>query len=856
MQCGQWECVNKAVDANFLEISGLDTTKHTYGFRVAAFFEGGQQQSPWSSTLLTLFGPPPVSFPGSTTVGMPVNSWNEGVDFGLNAENHSRQLQKFHPLVVPKPTVNYFGSLLPVHRCSWTTLLLIVLGGGARARSETLKLKAMKLEAAVPCLMKQTGEWNYLIGFGFTNAEIPHLLQSIGSLSKSVKEQIEGEAANGSCLLNWLQDPDGYCDDDEDEEEEDDDEQTTTRMQSDQTTTHGLPLHLWTALEKDPHWCQIREACRAKQAFQGADNNTFNKLMMNLLGVSITRCVLYHTALQSFVPGIHNPTDKILGTDKQIFSVLGFNNDTHSKSYGNVQIVINRDVLHHPDTNVTITAATSINTGRTYHARPWRLQSYTRTPEEALQIALACPNIQTCNCKEKAPATVQQELNGSKLHCGWPQTYSLIAYDGHCQTGFNYVRKVPDRLGTIHDTLNKTDLPNIQAHFEGLDPHGCMEAHLPSFVPLHQIHSIIVPKHMIPRISGAAALFHQIPVFYPTINALHHARSSSFITSTSSSSGSPTQGSPTSPTTSFSVASSFGHSPSSACFGSELSAQQHYWGARTAWDVLRITNTEQECKTELRKVYNTELNRIANGEYTTRRGGIQPSLHIKRMFITGSMQGNDESTLLTPVATLLSLRCGFSFVLDAAFPNDQKVILPYKFPIPGEGYVWCYAEGQPYYLVLTNEVDPSCDVILEVNGSTVGFVKDEMKKKVELPHEYFWISIHEGEVLLGSAMVADLESEVRPILLRAMFTSTAQQPITAVGFQRVKGADAGQAGTTAFHQVILLQNPMIALHGSPGVTGSSPVDDVEGADLEEFYEMEDDDYDYDDEDPSEDVDQD
>ena len=66
--------------------------------------------------------------------------------------------------------------------------------------------------------------------------------------------------------------------------------------------------------------------------------------------------------------GIGFGNDKDLGTDKTVFSILGPHLGHY---YGDIFIVFKREILHHPDTNFTIQAATSFVSGSAYQLRPW-----------------------------------------------------------------------------------------------------------------------------------------------------------------------------------------------------------------------------------------------------------------------------------------------------------------------------------------------------------------------------------------------------------------------------------------------------------------------------------------------------
>ncbi|CAF4446752.1 unnamed protein product, partial [Adineta steineri] len=66
--------------------------------------------------------------------------------------------------------------------------------------------------------------------------------------------------------------------------------------------------------------------------------------------------------------GIGFDKDKNLRTDKTVFSILGPHLGHY---YGDVCIVFKREILHHPDANFSMQAATFYPSGHAYTLRPW-----------------------------------------------------------------------------------------------------------------------------------------------------------------------------------------------------------------------------------------------------------------------------------------------------------------------------------------------------------------------------------------------------------------------------------------------------------------------------------------------------
>ena len=70
----------------------------------------------------------------------------------------------------------------------------------------------------------------------------------------------------------------------------------------------------------------------------------------------------------AFAPGIGCWKDRELGTDKHVFSIVGPHFGHH---YGNILIVLEQTVLHHPDFNMTPCAATGFTSGNAKRFNTW-----------------------------------------------------------------------------------------------------------------------------------------------------------------------------------------------------------------------------------------------------------------------------------------------------------------------------------------------------------------------------------------------------------------------------------------------------------------------------------------------------
>ena len=158
--------------------------------------------------------------------------------------------------------------------------------------------------------------------------------------------------------------------------------------------------------------------------------------------------------LKSNKTGFGHPPDIDLGTVRNIFSILGPNSGEH---YGDIYIVFKREILHHPDSNFSIQAATSYHSGRAFKWRPWLGQK----PEDL---------------KERV-----QLFHTSKLHASIP--------------GYEYVAalELMALAGLKEKTMN-VNLTKIFDLWKKSDSHKAIEAHLPTLIPLDYIDHIYMAE--------------------------------------------------------------------------------------------------------------------------------------------------------------------------------------------------------------------------------------------------------------------------------------------------------------------------------------------------------------------------
>ncbi len=170
--------------------------------------------------------------------------------------------------------------------------------------------------------------------------------------------------------------------------------------------------------------------------------------------------------LHSDPAGIGHLPDKALGTDKLIFSILGPHLGHY---YGDVIIVFKREILHHPDANYSIQAATSFPSGNAYKWRPWLGNDPTDVDERV------------------------KHYHRTKLHASVPGYDYATALELMALTG----------LHTKRQTMN-ISLQDILDQWVKHDSHRNIEAHLPQLIPLDYIDHIYIPKNLFNDLSENA----------------------------------------------------------------------------------------------------------------------------------------------------------------------------------------------------------------------------------------------------------------------------------------------------------------------------------------------------------------
>ncbi|CAF3595962.1 unnamed protein product, partial [Rotaria socialis] len=173
--------------------------------------------------------------------------------------------------------------------------------------------------------------------------------------------------------------------------------------------------------------------------------------------------------LHSNPAGIGHPPDKELGTNRNVFTVLGPHLGHY---YGDVFLVFKREILHHPDANFSIQAATSYASGNCFKWRPW-LGKEMAVKDERIKF-----------------------FHKSKLHAAMPGYEYATALELIALTSFESKKKSMD-----------IDLETILDRWLSRDSHHSIEAHLPQLIPLDYIDHIYISKNMFDLLSSKAREF-------------------------------------------------------------------------------------------------------------------------------------------------------------------------------------------------------------------------------------------------------------------------------------------------------------------------------------------------------------
>lgn len=187
-------------------------------------------------------------------------------------------------------------------------------------------------------------------------------------------------------------------------------------------------------------------------------SKTMSRNDLNALRTKAIEIAQASIKLHSDPAGIGHLPDKLLGTDKLVFSVLGPHLGHY---YGDVIIVFKREILHHPDANFSLQAATSFASGNAYTWRSWL-------------------GTDPKNVDERA-----KHYHRTKLHASVPGYDYATALELMALTSLWKKSKTMD-----------TTLQEILDQWIRNDSHHNIEAHLPQLIPLDYIDHIYIPKNL------------------------------------------------------------------------------------------------------------------------------------------------------------------------------------------------------------------------------------------------------------------------------------------------------------------------------------------------------------------------
>jgi len=174
--------------------------------------------------------------------------------------------------------------------------------------------------------------------------------------------------------------------------------------------------------------------------------------------IQITREVIEATVQLSRDPtGIKYDIDKLIGTNQQIFSIVGPHYGHH---YGNIGIIFRSEIMYHPDFDFTPMAGTSFMSGKAFDYRPWIVDQHD-TSEQKIAI-----------------------YKNSKIH-PTIQDWDIAA---SCEMIGQVLREHKDKKYsdvTVDDILTK---------WKQQESHSVFEGHLPSLVSTDFIDKVIIPE--------------------------------------------------------------------------------------------------------------------------------------------------------------------------------------------------------------------------------------------------------------------------------------------------------------------------------------------------------------------------
>ena len=181
--------------------------------------------------------------------------------------------------------------------------------------------------------------------------------------------------------------------------------------------------------------------------------------------------------------GIGFDVDERMETDRHVFSILGPHRGYY---YGDIVVSFKQEIMFHPDSNFSVQAATSFNSGRTYTNRSWATDP-------------------------AAPEKRVKDFHRAKLHCSVPRYEYAAATELAAITGKDI------------QSMN-VDLNHVLHRWKNADSHETFEGHLPQLIPLDYVDCVYMPINVFDSLSPEAQqstneLFKDSLIIYPqTVN--------------------------------------------------------------------------------------------------------------------------------------------------------------------------------------------------------------------------------------------------------------------------------------------------------------------------------------------------
>ncbi|CAF1095844.1 unnamed protein product [Rotaria sordida] len=242
-----------------------------------------------------------------------------------------------------------------------------------------------------------------------------------------------------------------------------------TALVSEEFEKHGFPQPSTTGPQPPstqaarPGSATVISVIKQKEKFLSPNIPSNDMKALQKKAIEIARASI---ELHSNPAGIGHPPDQLLGTNKTVFSILGPHLGHY---YGDIFIVFKREILHHPDANFSMQAATSYASGNAYKWRPW-LGADPGSNDERIKL-----------------------FHCSKLHASIP--------------GYEYATAL-ELIAITSEHFKKNsleiDLKAILQRWINVDSHTNIEAHLPSLIPLDYIDHIYIPQNIYDSLNDTA----------------------------------------------------------------------------------------------------------------------------------------------------------------------------------------------------------------------------------------------------------------------------------------------------------------------------------------------------------------